>query len=445
MIPTFNKMKTTPAMASFEPTLPRHSDGTKKRAGKNFSAFCFQPLGCISAILIFIITMSCDISKNKTDPASGFSKVYDNDSIEVSYTAIDVKEMPGGGYILLAATNAGHTYLLRVDSKGKLLWEKYYSQYINPISELIQFGDNIYFFSLSSLFSEGTFLLRINDAAAGAEVLKNYADKLRPLCAAGTPDGGFLIQEYDQENEKTVLLKLNASGDPDVNFDQDGYKEYDIQVTEAIDEMISNHISRQGPQLPLLVGHIGGEVSNYYYFNGFYKTDLSLIIVNTTTGTPMKRISGYRYQKCITNLTDLGNNKIGFSRFEYENNFLVPNLALDSVPYLSSNSTFGGLDYNQLVARTIVKSRKINLRGRSLGIFAASTKGNTVGLFAYDAVTGVFAGAKYFGNTFPYTMGNFTATADGGMAVLCQTYVSGRYARMALFKLSKEEAESFIK
>jgi hypothetical protein len=390
---------------------------------------------------LFLCLASCDISKNKKDERSGFTKIYDLDSMGISYTPVDIKEMADGGFIILAYTDKsnGGVYLLRTDKSGHFLWNKYFTEYINPVSELLQIGSDIYFFSIAYPFSTGTILLKINDSQQTADLVRSYQDNLKPLAASKTPDNGFLIEKYDAANERTVLSKLTASFDPDLAFDKDGNKEYDIQITDVIDDKINNHILHQGEQLPFFTGYLGETSATYYYFNGFYKTDLSLVFVDVNTGNLLKRLTGYRYQKCSTSLTDLGNNKVAFSRFEYDENLLVSLLDMGLPTTISGNSDFGGTTFNDLEARATIRSKKIVLNGRELLVLIGNTKGNTVGMFAYDALTGKFSGAKYFGNTYPYKIGNFITTADGGMAVLCQTFVTGRFARVCLYKLSMQD------
>lgn len=391
-----------------------------------------------------ILLVSCDISNNKVDETSGFSTIYDIDSMSVSVTPIDVKEMSDGGFIILGYSDKsnGGIFLLRTDKSGHLLWNKYFTEYINPISELLQVGSDFYFFAISYPFSTGTLLFKLNDGEKSANLVRSYEDNLKPLAACKTPDNGFLIEKYDAENEKTVLTKLNSSFDPDQSFDKDGRKDYDIQITDVIDDKINTHLLHQGDPLPFFTGFLGESAASLFYFNGFFKTDLSLVFVDIHTGNPVKRLTGYRYQKCSTSLTDLGNNKVAFSRFEYNENLLVPDLDMNQVNNISGISNFGGIKFNELETKATIRSKKLLINGRQLMVFIGNTKANTVGMFAYDAITGKYSGAKYFGNTYPYKIGNFVTTSDGGMAVLCQTFVTGRFSRVCLFKLSSKDLSS---
>jgi len=65
-------------------------------------------------------------------------------------------------------------------------------------------------------------------------------------------------------------------------------------------------------------------------------------------------------------------------------------------------------------------------------------------LYAYDAEDGTLLSLKYLGQTSPYEIGNFVKTLDGGLIVLGNTFVAGRFSRLCLFKLTKSELEDFV-
>jgi len=399
-------------------------------------------------LLPFLALIGCDVKNNKVHPAMGFTKIYDIDSAEANHVPVDISQLADEGFLFLGYNlqgDAANTMVVRTNKDGKLLWSKTFSQYLSPVSDLMKIGNDYYFVSSRALTFE-ILLLKINDATQTVDEVKALNESKRPLAACSTPDGGVLIQAYDYPNAQTVLLKLNSSFSLDNSFSLDGRAEFEISQLDLMDDRINNHITFQGNRLPFFVSYMGESSVSNYVFNGVNEYDIALVAVNPTTGDPVGTIDGNRYKKCISSFTFLGNGKASLSKFEDVNNFLIPNF--------STNDFSGGGTINisdlpslpkpEIVANSQIKSHLATLKGRKLVVYVTELKNNTVGFFAYDAATGGFAGARYFGSTYPYKNGSFVNTTDGGLAVLCQTFVAGRFGRMCLFKLSKEQAEGFV-
>ncbi len=398
-------------------------------------------------ILLVAMLVGCDVKNNKVDPAMGFTKIYDIDSAEANHVPLDICQLPDEGFIFLGYNLQGEakTMVVRTDKDGKLLWSKTFSQYLSPVSDLMKIGNDYYFVSARALTFE-ILILKVNDAAQTVEEVKALDESKKPLAACATPDGGLLIQAYDYPNAQTVLLKLNASFALDNNFSLDGKAEFDISQLDLMDDRINNHFTFQGTRLPFFVSYIGQSSATNYVLNGVVEYDIALIAVNPKTGERAGTIDGNRYKKCVSSFTFLGGGRAALSKFEDVNNFLIPTFNTND---FSSGSTINISDLTsvpkpEIVANSQIKSRLATLKGRKLVVYIAELKNNTVGFFAYDAANGSFAGARYFGSTYPYKNGSLVTTTDGGMAVLCQTFAAGRFGRMCLFKLSKNQAEGFI-
>lgn len=403
----------------------------------------------IITILIASFAMlwtACDVKNNKVDPEMGFTKIYDTDSAEVNHFPIDIKQLADEGYLFLGYNLQGEarSIVVRTDKDGKLIWSKTFRQYLSPVSDLMKIGNDYYFVCAKDLTFE-IALLKINDAIQNVEEVKTFDESTRPLAACALPDGGLLIQTYDYPNAQTVLMKLNATFALDNTFSQDGKQEFAISQLDLMDDRINNHLTFQGTRLPFFVSYIGESSTNSYIFNGVRDYDITLVSVNSTTGAEVGAVDGFRYKKCVSSFTYLGNNKAALSKFEDVNNFLIPSFSTLSLAAGPVNlSDLPSIQKSEITANSQIKSKLATIKGRKLVVYTTELKNNTVGLFAYDANTGGFAGARYFGNTYPYKIGNFVITSDGGMAVLCQTYTAGRFGRMCLFKLSKGQAEGFI-
>ena len=77
-------------------------------------------------------------------------------------------------------------------------------------------------------------------------------------------------------------------------------------------------------------------------------------------------------------------------------------------------------------------------------IYGTETKNGQILLLAYDQANETLLGSRYLGFGQPYQMADFSTTKDGGLIVLGSTFITGRFARLALFKLSKTDLEMLV-
>ena len=75
-------------------------------------------------------------------------------------------------------------------------------------------------------------------------------------------------------------------------------------------------------------------------------------------------------------------------------------------------------------------------------LYASTTKSRRVVLFGFTSADGVLKGTHYLGSSSPFEISSFTFTDDGGVAVLAQSFIEGRFPRMAVFKLNKDQVEA---
>ena len=71
--------------------------------------------------------------------------------------------------------------------------------------------------------------------------------------------------------------------------------------------------------------------------------------------------------------------------------------------------------------------------------YASNTKSGQIGIYLYELSNGEFLGSRYLGFSNPYEVNSIIVTADGGIAIGATTYVTGRFPRITLFKLSENE------
>lgn len=390
---------------------------------------------CIGIGLLYAGT-SCDIRENEIEPGISFTKIYNSNSFTQVYDPLDVATFNDSSYLVLAATEAWNVYLLKADQDGEFVWDMSLPEpFVNPLPKLYQQNDNLYLVCMDE-FQLGTYVLQINPSGGQAEVVYQTNEITYPLAAHLTAEGGWLFQGYNREARKTTLTKVTA------DFTKEWQKEYDI--LEDVEESIIKHLTRTGTRLPFFNGHAqGGGNSGYYFFNGFNNYTISLTFVNATDGEPLGVMNGFRDLGYINAAYSIEDGTFALSKNSYGDNYLIPQLDIDERA-VSSSSDLEANHFPEIDAQAPVIIKSYELQGREIIFYATHSKSKRIMLYAYDAADGSLLGVEYLGQTSPYEIGNIVATADGGMMVLGKTFVAGRFPRICLFKLTKEEVLNII-
>jgi hypothetical protein len=106
---------------------------------------------------------------------------------------------------------------------------------------------------------------------------------------------------------------------------------------------------------------------------------------------------------------------------------------------ISSSTDLGGNALPELVANAPVKIIRVTIGTKKIALYGSNTRSNQIALFGYDESSGEFMGSRYLGFSNPFEIASMVSTTDGGLAICGTTYVAGRFPRICLFKLSKEE------
>ncbi len=384
----------------------------------------------IMAALLFV---SCDIGDNDVVPESSFSKIYNDESFTFIYDPLDIIQTPDSGFLILSSTEKWSTYLLKVDALGNVSYEiKVPAPFVNPLPGLYLINGSIHLFCMDEI-SLQTYLMRLNEETQALEVAQTFGDILYPLAASLTPDGGFLIQSYDRILRNTNLYKIQ----PNLNI----LWKNEYPIYEDVEEPLIAHLTRIGKRLPFLTGYLGdNNRATHFFFNGYNNYLFSMTFVNINNGEQTGVINGYQDKGAISGASTISDNKMALSRYSFNDNFLLPLVDVNPTAVEFSGNIVG-VQFPELLtnAKVIIKQ---NLKaGKSLMLYATSTKSNQVVLYVYEAITGKMVGNRYWGDKNPYEIASLTETSDGGLAILCKTYVAGKFPRICLIKLSAEELD----
>ncbi len=389
-------------------------------------------------LLIAILTFIFIGCANDSDPAAdkaNFTRIYDNNKYNASYFPIDIKQTPDGGYLILGGrriedSNFSGIYLMKVDEFGGFISEQEVDEnFVNPIGPLLESGGNYFFFCMSSVGLQ-TQLFQVDAEAT----LSNPVSIGGSYPAAAAIDGNnFLLLSYDNFNKASVVSVVTPTG----SITQS--KSFSIGAGDAVEEPIINHFLRTGKQIPFLVGKAGTQ----YYFNGFFNYTLSLCFTNLVADDPQGIVQGQQDDGGVSQVMPLDGGKFALTRFNFGDNYLIPNVTLNTSG-ISSSTDLGGNPFPELISNATVKILRATIGTKKVAIYGSDTRSKQIALFGYDEGTGEFIGSKYLGFSNPFEIAALAPTVDGGLVICGTTYVAGRFPRICIFKLSKDQVtESF--
>ena len=370
---------------------------------------------------------------NENDPVAdkaNFVRIYDNNNFNTSYSPLDLRQTPDGGFLILGSrrienSNFSGIYILKVNEFGEFVNEiEVESDHVSPAPQLLESAGSYYFFCMTPVGLQAE-LIKL-DAAGNIEQVSPVGASY-PLAAA-SDNANFILLSYDNTNKQSVVSVVNSSGVVSTS------KGYTIGAGDEVEGPIIGHFIRTGRQYPFQVGKT---LSGLYFFNGFYNYTFSFVFTNLSQDNPPV-IQGQQDDGGISQATQIDNSKFAIARFNFGDNYFIPNTTLNTSG-ISSSSDLGGNILPELVTNAPVKILKHPLGSKSVLIYGSNTKNNQIGLYIYDQATGQFLGSMYLGFSNSFEVSGIIPTSDNGIAVSGQTYLAGRLPRICLFKISEAE------
>ncbi|MBX2941948.1 MAG: hypothetical protein KF860_06350 [Cyclobacteriaceae bacterium] len=387
-----------------------------------FIFFCFFMLSCA----------------NESDPAadkSNFVRIYDSDLYNASFNPIDMQQTPDGGYLFLGSrrlkeSNFSGAYLMKVDELGAFVSEQLVDEeYLNPVGDLLFLNGKYYFFCMKAV-SFQTQLVEVDTEGAIIEV---YNVGGSYPTAAAVDGSNFILLSYDNTSKESEVSIINETGGI---LQTAGYS---VGAGDAVQEPIINHFLRTGRQFPFQVGKTSG---GRYFFNGFYNYTFSLVFTDLGTGG-LGVVQGQQDDGGISRVVQLSGDTYATARFNFGDNYFLPKASLNSSG-ISSSTDLGGFPLPELVKNAPVKILVSKINEKDVILYASNTKSGQIGIYVYEQSTGDFLGSKYLGFSNPFEVTSIINTADEGIAIGATTYVTGRFPRITLFKLSSDELSTIF-
>ena len=393
-------------------------------------------LQCFGITILTLLGTSC---ANDADPAadkSNFTAIYDNDKFNTSYYPIDMRQTPDGGYLILGGrrvvdSNFSGVYTMKVDEQGQFVQDREIDDInVNPVGRLLELNGKYYFFCMTSVGLQ-TQLIELD---ASGEIVQTLDVGGSYPAAAALDNAGFVLLSYDNLTKQSVVSLVSVTGD--ITKSQG----FSIGAGDAVEEPIINSFLRTGRQLPFQVDKTS---SGQYYFNGFYNYTFSMVITDLSSAEPQGIIQGQQADGGLSQIQQIDGEKFAVARFNFGDNYFQPNVNL-STSGISSSTDLGGNTLPELISNSTVRILKTILNGKNILIYSSNTRSKQIALFIYDAASGELLGSKYLGFSNPFEIASLLTTADGGLAICGSTYVAGRFPRICLFKISKDELANTI-
>lgn len=408
------------------------------------------------AFIIFgsLLFISCAEKEDALREAEKFTSIFDNNTFNSTYRPIDMQQTADGGYIVLGErriplvsdgddnddndSRPTGIYLLKADKNGNFIkFLEPGDSLVNPIGKFTTVGDKLYFFCMQSTTSTGTpaqAKLASVDANLDGFAITSLAGLSYPA-AASYITNRFVLLSYNYNSRESVVSEVSIDG---VVGKQKGFN---VGIGDASEEPILGHYLKTGKQYPFEVGLLADGI---YYFNGFYDFTFSLVFTDLNEDKPMGVVQGQNDDGGLSAITPLSASKFAAARFNFGDNYFLPNTTLKTIGN-SSSISLGGKSLRELLPDAKVKILRATINTKNVLIYASDTQTRQIGLYFYDEATGDFLSSRYLGFSNPFEIANLITTADGGIAVCGTAYLAGRFPRISIFKLSKDDVAENVK
>ena len=167
-------------------------------------------------------------------------------------------------------------------------------------------------------------------------------------------------------------------------------------------------------------------------FSNYTKT---LIFANPATGGRDGQVNTYQDDAAISSAVYLDSSRFSISRYYMGENYILPSVKLDQNSTQGTDN-FSDIHVSELTADATVRSVTATFHNREVVVYASQTKSNSLVLYFFNKADDKLLATKNVASTNPVNIAGLTSTSDGGLALLAQTYVAGRFPRVAIFKIA---------
>lgn len=422
---------------------------------------------CILPVFFLLCSgaVSCNLKKKEIDPAQSFTKIYDK-SDDFSYTAVDIQQLPDGGYIILGEIikDEPRPYVLRLDSEGNARWETSYDDFIVkensnngntldleelgsyalPIADIFVFNEEYYFFcnkidkTTDSINIALIKLSETNHIPRQEQVDSYFLEDfyVLPIDAKSTSDGHMLLFALDPYETQISFLKINP--DKRIVWESEPYY-FDPACTSAYSVLDKRFNFIERVESP-------GK-SNFFYHGYLDYANIGIGYPTCFAITPLDPSTG---SIDFSNALTVVPHGRPFIAMEWDNEKFygarIGNGLVSFVFQPAPNAEIIVTQQFELNDSAPVCIKAMTVNDTPVVFFAGSAKNNRIVLYAYilSSEQTMTVAKEYFGHTHIYEAAALIETSNNGLAILGSTYIAGQLGRICLFKLSKTDLETIL-
>lgn len=372
------------------------------------------------------------------DPSESFLRIYDNSSSLLSYDPIDVVET-SSGYLVLSATKLEDSdfsgvQIIALDEAGNFVNEHTLADnYVSPVADFIDMDTTYSFFAMDEstlstvMFSVSADLLSIQNQVV-------ISGPAYPLSVSVNSNDEMLLLTYDPDGLQTVVSRVSSQG-----VVQQGVG-YGIGAGSDVEEDIINHfIDPDRYELPFFCGETP---SGQVYFNGFYNYSLSLVF-SSFADTPDGVLQGQGANGGVSMALPVESNTFALVGFQFNDNFIRPHVLINTDEIASSidlmQSTISEFEGRSPSDILLWEHNDIQYV-----IVCGETQNRQVALYFYDYITSELVGIEKIGYQNAFTLSSIKLDDENGLLILGSTYVSGRFKRVFLKKMTEKQMANII-
>ncbi len=389
-------------------------------------------------ILFGIFLFACGEEASEQFEKEKFVRIYDFSGFTESFTPIDIRQTADKGYLIVANFEKQTdelirgVYLLKVDESGRIMHDRFLeNQYVRALKGLEFINGKYYFMCMNDSYRA---VLVETDDDVQSPVFHEVALSF-PGAATYAGSDGFLVLSYNPEDKTSVVSRVSTTGSVTLS------RNFKIADDDSMEDIVIKHFLGTGKQFPFAVGKFS---NGSYFFNGFYDYTFSLVTTGLADDNDVNSfIHGQHENGGFSAVVPLSGNTFAASYFNFGSNYFVPSASLPGGP--ATISDIGGYQMRELVPDANVHIDRVTVESRNLLLYSTDVKSRQIALYFYDGNTDELAGTMYLGFSNPYMLGRVVTTEDGGLAICGTTFIAGRFPRICLFKISKEELSEAVR
>lgn len=384
-------------------------------------------------IIIAVLTVSCEINQKDIAPTDEFVKVYNHPNEGESYFASSIIQVPGGYLILTGLKQQGlfnvypNVVIIKTNELGEII-NTVQTNWVAPTPKLVEIGGQFGFVAMDNQY--GGHFITVDAGTgeeAGSTVLTNM---LRPL-AANVVNNNLVVLGYNLSSQSIVSLFNSNIQHVNTSYMGSGNN----YVTD-----IDHHLMKTGYEFPFFIGEYFSDTEKGFFVNCLSNATLSINFFNEG-GNPT---GGYIYEhqalySAPSSLIHKEDNMYALTRYNTGKNFLSSTIEVDiTVPQRFSDSIQNPL--YELPEKARIISDKVEFNGVKYMLFTSVNQSNSIVIYQYN----MNDDERIHTYSMPFNDNTDVVDViqdfnDEGIVILARTYVTGRYIRPMVVKVSKEK------